>query len=158
MSEFAGQVELRECIDDDFEAMFRISQDPVANEMSMVYPLSREQFEDRWRRTNKSAREIARTILFNGEIVGKINSFPVEDELHIGYFVAQAHWGNGIGTRALRLIVDLVETRPLIAHAAKSNIGSCRVLEKCGFVKIDERDSPDTERYRACVEAVYELP
>lgn len=32
----------------------------------------------------------------------------------------------------------MVETRPLVAHVAKNNIGSKRVLEKCGFKVVGE--------------------
>jgi len=151
------RVELRERIESDFEPLFAMSQDPIANQMSMVYPLTREQFEARWNRVPESVNEISMTILFGDCVVGKVSSFTVEDETHVGYFVAQEHWGKGIATRALRLFVEQFGHRPLIAHVASSNIGSCRVLEKCAFVKIDERESPETERYMACVEAIYEL-
>ena len=153
----AGTVELREPIESDFEIIFAMRQDPVGNAMSKVYPLSRDKFEVRWNRTPVSPHEVARIILFDGVVVGKIASFVAEDAVCVGYMIAQDHWGKGIATQALRMFVDLLEHRPLIAHAAKSNIGSCRVLEKCGFVKVDERDSPETERYMACVEVIYEL-
>jgi RimJ/RimL family protein N-acetyltransferase len=34
--------------------------------------------------------------------------------------------------------VEIVKTRPLYAHVAKHNVGSRRVLEKCGFKVIGE--------------------
>ncbi|MGV3486970.1 MAG: GNAT family N-acetyltransferase, partial [Tuberibacillus sp.] len=43
------------------------------------------------------------------------------------------HWGKGIATDALKQFLSLVTIRPLYARAATDNIGSCRVLEKCGF-------------------------
>ena len=149
-------ITLRDPIEDDFEPLFAMTQDPVGNAMSMVYPLSRELFEQRWHR-QLGEREIAKTILYDGEVVGKVGSFGVEDETHVGYLVAQSHWGRGIMSEALRLFLEELTHRPLIAHVANSNIGSRRVLEKCGFVLIDERESPETERYMACVEAIYEL-
>lgn len=152
-----GTVELREPIDSDFETIFAMRQDPVGNAMSMVYPLSREQFETRWNSAPKSPHEIARVILHEGVVVGKVSSFAAEDQVHVGYLIARDHWGKGIMSEALRLFLQVLTHRPLIAHVASSNIGSRRVLEKCGFVLIDERDSPETERYMACIEAVYEL-
>jgi len=149
-------VTLRDPISSDFETIFAMTQDPVGNAMSMVYPLSRELFEQRWSR-ERGEREVTKTILMGNEVVGKIGSFSVEDETHVGYLIAQAHWGKGIMSEALRQFVELIAHRPLIAHVASPNIGSRRVLEKCGFVLIDERESPETERYMACVEAVYEL-
>lgn len=149
-------VTLRDPIDSDFEPIFAMTQDPVGNAMSMVYPLSRALFEERWSR-ELGEREVAKTILLGEEVVGKVGSFGVEDETHVGYLVARSHWGRGIMSAALRLFLDELTHRPLMAHVASSNIGSRRVLEKCGFVLIDERESAETERYMACVEAVYEL-
>jgi RimJ/RimL family protein N-acetyltransferase len=37
----------------------------------------------------------------------------------------------------------MVETRPLYAHVVKSNVASIRVLEKCGFVKVDQHAGDD---------------
>lgn len=34
--------------------------------------------------------------------------------------------------------MGIVKTRPLFAHVAKHNIGSRRVLEKCGFAIIGD--------------------
>lgn len=150
-------VALREPIDDDFEIIFPMTQDPAANAMSMVYPRSRAQFREQWDTRCDHPACVVRTILLGGEVVGRVNSFPKGEETHVGYLVARSHWGRGIMSEALRRFVALIEHRPLIACAAKSNIGSRRVLEKCGFVKIGEQDTPETERYMACVEVVYEL-
>ncbi|MEX0876283.1 MAG: GNAT family N-acetyltransferase [Phycisphaerales bacterium] len=152
-----GKIELRTPIDSDFEIIFSMCQDPAGNAMSMVYPLSREQFEARWNSTPQSPHEVARIILLDGVVVGKVSSFIVEDEVHVGYLIARDHWGRGIMSEALCQFVRLVEHRPLMAHVASSNTGSRRVLEKCGFILIDERESPETERYMACIEAIYEL-
>jgi len=46
--------------------------------------------------------------------------------------------GKGIATKALAEYVGVVKTRPLFAHVAKHNVGSQRVLEKCGFTVIGE--------------------
>lgn len=153
----AGTVTLRDPTDADFEPIFAMMQDPVANAMSMVHPLTRERFEQRWHSTSDDPSIRKKVILCDGVVVGKVSSFTVEDETHVGYLVAQSHWGRGIMSEALRLFLELIEHRPLKAHIASSNTASRRVLEKCGFILIDERESPETERYMACVEAVYEL-
>jgi len=41
--------------------------------------------------------------------------------------------GQGVATRALAAFLRVVTERPLHAHVAKHNVGSIRVLEKCGF-------------------------
>ena len=75
----------------------------------------------------------------------------------VGYWIDRAHWGKGIATQALEAFVGTIDIRPLYAQVATSNIGSIRVLEKCGFVKIGEKESPEDERYAACIEAEYIL-
>ena len=47
--------------------------------------------------------------------------------------------------------------RPLHARAARSNAGSIRVLEKCGFVLTGFEWSEETERFPACEEAIFVL-
>ena len=37
----------------------------------------------------------------------------------------------------------MVDARPLHAYVAKCNVGSIRVLEKCGFVKVGEHAGDD---------------
>ena len=37
----------------------------------------------------------------------------------------------------------MVDARPLHAYVAKCNVGSIRVLEKCGFVKVGEHPGDD---------------
>jgi RimJ/RimL family protein N-acetyltransferase len=76
---------------------------------------------------------ILKTILFDGQVAGNIVSFVQSSEREIGYWIGKEYWGRGIATKALTVFLDYVETRPLYAHLAKHNIGSRRVLEKCGF-------------------------
>jgi len=68
------------------------------------------------------------------EIVGWIGSWEVEGDREVGFWIGRAHWGNGYATAALRAFLDVDLHRPLHAHVADHNVGSRRVLEKCGFV------------------------
>ena len=47
-------------------------------------------------------------------------------------------WGKGHATKALAEHIDELGERPIYAYVAKTNVGSIRVLEKCGFVRSDE--------------------
>jgi len=77
---------------------------------------------------------IKRTIVAGGEVVGSIGSWEVECERNVGFWIGRAHWGNGYATDALRAFLDVDIHRPLHAHVADHNVGSRRVLERCGFV------------------------
>ena len=51
----------------------------------------------------------------------------------MSYWIGREFWGKGIATKALAVFLSAVKARPLYARAAKDNIASLRVLEKCGF-------------------------
>jgi RimJ/RimL family protein N-acetyltransferase len=53
----------------------------------------------------------------------------------VGYWLGREFWGKGIATQALAELVEELD-RPLYAEVSTNNIGSIRVLEKCGFVEI----------------------
>ena len=61
-------------------------------------------------------------------------------------------WGRGVATRALALLVDEVSVRPH-AYVAAHNVGSIRVLEKCGF----RRDQSKEAHLPAPADGIQEL-
>jgi len=87
---------------------------------------------------------IKKAVLFKGELAGNTVSFEQAGERQIGYWIGQEFWGKGIATEALGLFLEMVRERPLYAHVAKKNIGSIRVLEKCGFSLSGENTVDDT--------------
>ena len=77
----------------------------------------------------------------NSEVVGSIGIYPQSDihekNAEIGYWLAEAYWGQGIMTKAIQEIVeygfrtfDLVR---IFARPFSTNLKSQRVLEKAGF-------------------------
>jgi RimJ/RimL family protein N-acetyltransferase len=58
--------------------------------------------------------------------------------LEVTYWIGREFWGRGIATAALAEFLKLQTTRPIFGRAAKDNVGSLRVLAKCGFVIIRE--------------------
>jgi RimJ/RimL family protein N-acetyltransferase len=55
-------------------------------------------------------------------------------EREVSYWIARKHWGKGLATAALGAFLEEVTIRPLQARVAHDNMGSLRVLQKCGFV------------------------
>src|SRR5262249_46574973 len=70
-----------------------------------------------------------------GQVAGSIGAFvaPWSGKLEVTYWIGREFWGKGIATKALAVFLSAVKARPLYARAAKDNIASLRVLEKCGF-------------------------
>src|SRR5262249_42960003 len=73
--------------------------------------------------------------LSGGQVAGSIGAFvaPWSGKLEVTYWIGREFWGKGIATKALAVFLSGVKIRPLYARAAKDNIASLRVLEKCGF-------------------------
>jgi RimJ/RimL family protein N-acetyltransferase len=82
---------------------------------------------------------IARTIDVEGAVAGSISSWDNDGVREVTYWLGREHWGKGVATRALAEFLAEVETsRPVRAATVFDNIGSQRVLEKCGFRRVGE--------------------
>ena len=90
---------------------------------------------------------VARTIEVEGRVAGNIVSWEHDGERDVGYWIGREHWGKGVATAALTAFLVELDTRPLHAHVAAHNIGSIRVLEKCGFERSGGRThaQPDAD-------------
>lgn len=73
------------------------------------------------------------TILFEGHVAGSILCHGWFGDPEISFWMGKEYRRKGIAIQALSAFLDLLETRPLYARAAKDNVGSMRVLEKYGF-------------------------
>ena len=129
---------LREVTESDLPILFEQQLDPEATAMAAFPSRHREAFMAHWARIMADEKGIIRTVLFNGQVAGNILSWEMEGEREVGYWFGREFWGKGIATQALAEYVNIVTTRPLYAHVAQHNIGSRRVLEKCGFKVIGE--------------------
>jgi RimJ/RimL family protein N-acetyltransferase len=141
---------LRDVAESDLDTFFEHQREPEANEMAIFPPRDRETFYAHWRRTLADDSMIQRTIVHEGEVAGNIGSWEQDGKRLVGYWIGRDFWGKGLATRALGEFVEEVPQRPLHAWVATTNVGSIRVLEKCGFVRVDSRTT-DVE------ELLYEL-
>src|SRR5687767_1780166 len=133
-----SDVLLRDVIEDDLPIFFEQQQDPAANRMAAFTakdPADRVAFTAKWAKILGDESITKRTILFGGQVAGNVSAFvaPWSGKLEVTYWIGREFWGKGIATRALAALLRAVKTRPLYARAAKDNIASLRVLEKCAF-------------------------
>ena len=98
-----------------------------------------------------------RTVEVDGAVVGNIVSWVHDDEREVGYWIGREHWGAGVATAALGAFLTIVEERPLFAHVVEHNVGSIRVLEKCGFALVDQVALPDEAKKEEGTERLYRL-
>lgn len=78
----------------------------------------------------------------DGRAIGSIGIYRKENihrlTAEIGYYIAEPFWGKGIATRAIaeacRDVFAHTDIVRIFAEPFSGNIGSCRALEKAGFV------------------------
>lgn len=131
-------IALRPVVDSDLDALFDQMRDPESLRMAAFTaddPDDRLSFDAHLARVRQSPGVTLRAITSNGDLVGTISSFVIEDQTEVTYWLDRAVWGQGIASQALGLFLEAVSTRPLHARAASDNAGSLRVLEKAGFVR-----------------------
>ena len=138
-----SDVLLRDVIESDLPIFFEHQLDPDATEMAAFPSRDRDAFMAHWAKIMADDSVMLKTVLFDGHVAGNIVSFEQSGKREVGYWIGKEYWGKGIATKALAAFLDHVKTRPLYAHVAKHNIGSRRVLEKCGFTVEGEDKFPN---------------
>lgn len=133
-----NSVELRDAIETDLPIFYEQQLDPDAIRMAAFPTRGKDAFMAHWSKIIEDHSVQIKTILFHGDIAGNIVCFEQLGEREIGYWLGKEYWGQGIASTALAQFLEFIETRPLYAHVAKHNIGSRRVLEKCGFNVVAE--------------------
>ena len=159
-NENQGAVMLRAVMADDLPVFFEHQLDTEAAWMAAFGASGMrdwDEFSARWTRALNDDTRVAKTILWNGEVAGNVSSFMLFGDPAVGYWLGREFWGKGIATRALAAFLDVVTVRPLYARAARDNIGSRRVLEKCGFAVIGEDKGYAHARSKEIEEVVLRL-
>lgn len=129
---------LRDVTPDDLPIFFEHQRDPDANRMADFPAREWDAFMTHWR-TNVLGDASGRkqTIVVDGQVAGNVVSWDQAGKRLVGYWIGRAYWGQGVATAALTEFLRHEPTRPLYAYVAAHNIGSIRVLEKCGFRRVD---------------------
>jgi RimJ/RimL family protein N-acetyltransferase len=136
-----SDVILRDMIVDDLPIFFEYQLDPTANYMAAFTaknPADRNAFTAHWKKILYDGHVAKKTIIFNGQVAGQVLSFQQFGEPEVSYWIGKEYWGKGVATTALSQFLNHLKIRPLYARAAKDNIASIRVLEKCGFTVFGE--------------------
>ena len=133
------ETKIRDVQDSDYAIFFEMRCDGAAAQMAAfgIQDPDAASFAARWKKASATGQANHKAITLgrdgDGEVVGFVATFLLEGKLQIAYWIARRYWGRGIASAALTQLLEQVTTRPLYASAAKDNVGSIRVLEKCGF-------------------------
>ena len=137
------EVRLRPVEDDDLPIFLAHQDDPVAAAMAAFPTRAPDVFYAHWATIRADPTNYTRTIVADDEVVGDIVSWLDHGSRQVGYWIGRDHWGKGFATAALRLLLDEIKDRPVTAHVVPDNIGSQRVVEKCGFVRVGQEVAED---------------
>lgn len=91
------------------------------------------------RQAAKVVTDFILVIDIDGEVVGSVGLHRIakNHKAEIGYWLAEQHWGKGIMTEVVKLMDKTGRKKfglkRIYAGVFSYNIGSKRVLEKCGF-------------------------
>ena len=129
-------VTLRDVSDDDVAVFFEHQREPEAVAMAAFPARPWAAHVEHWTKVRERDDAVLRTIVAGGEVAGNVVSWVDGGTRKIGYWVGSRFWGGGIATAAVTQLVELLSERPLHAHVAVHNVGSIRVLEKCGFAPV----------------------
>jgi len=130
-------IQLRDVTWDDLPLFFEQQLDPTANYMAAFTakdPTDREAFMAHWARILGDEGILIKTILFEGQVAGYVLTHGWFGELEVTYWLDRRYWGRRLATQALAAFLQVQKSRPLVGRAAKDNVASIRVLQKCGFV------------------------
>ena len=137
---------LRTWCADDVQALAEAANNPkIAANLRNVFPSPYTPADAEWFINDCSVkgeeRQLARAIIIEEKVSGCV-SVSLKDDVYeksaeLGYWLAEACWGNGIMTEAVRQICREAFRRfdilRIFAEPFADNLGSRRVLEKAGF-------------------------
>ncbi len=97
-------------------------------------------------------REAESIVLFieniaDNKIIGFVFLYEIEADnsmidFRFGYLLSKEYWGKGLGTELIKAMVNKFKLagniNSISGGVEKDNIGSIKVLERTGFIRIDE--------------------
>jgi len=143
------RLRLRLLRDDDLEDAFRVLSNPIAMKWYGTsahenVEFTRKQHVEllKTRFKYRDAASFVITLKEEDKYVGHVNAFQFDRTfkfVEIAYIVDPKLWNQGIGTEAVRRVVEFLrddmKIHKIRAGLYANNIASKRVLEKCGFVQ-----------------------
>ena len=154
------QIKLRRTEKSDLELLFEFQLDEEAIYLAAFTPkdsTDKEAYFEKFTRFLDDPTINNQTILAGETIVGSIAKFEMEGNTEITYWIDRNFWGKGIATTALKKFLIIENTRPIFGRVAFDNLGSQKVLEKCGFVKIGTDKGFANARQTEIEEFIYKL-
>lgn len=154
------KITLRPTTEGDLSHLFEIQLDKNAIQMAAFTPkdpTDKIAYYEKWKRLLTDLTINIRTIVVNDLIVGSIAKYVMEGEAEITYWIDKEYWGQGIASNALINFLEIERKRPIFGRVAFDNSRSQKVLEKCGFMRIEISKGYANARGKEIEEIIYRL-
>ncbi|MFS4473646.1 GNAT family N-acetyltransferase [Chryseobacterium sp. T20] len=160
MKDIQYDIKLRPTVVDDLETLFQFQLDDEANHLAAFTSkdsTNKEAYIAKFTKLLADPTVNNQTIIVDTVTVGSIAKFIMEGDAEITYWIDKNFWGKGIATNALKGFLAIETARPIFGRVAFDNLGSQKVLEKCGFVKIGTDKGFANARQTEIEEFIYRL-
>ena len=154
------QLKLRPTEKSDLEFFFQFQLDEEAGYLAAFMPenhTDKEAYVEKQTRFLNDPTIHTQTILVDETIAGSIGKFERDGDAEITCWIDRNFWGKGVATTALKNFLTMESARPIFGRVAFDNLGSQRVLERCGFVKIGTDKGFANARQTEVEEFIYKL-
>jgi len=144
----------------DLAVLFQFQLDKEANYLAAFTskdPLDKEAYLEKFTKHLNDPTINMQTILLGETIVGSIAKFETRGDTEITYWIDKNYWRKGIASAALKSFLAIEKTRPVFGRVAFDNLGSQKVLEKCGFIKLGTDRGFANARQAEIEEFIYRL-
>ncbi len=160
MNDKKYEIELRPTTVADLDILFQFQLDHEGRHLAAFMSQDsthKEAYLAKYTRLLNDPTVNNQTIIADSEIVGSIAKFVMEGDAELTYWIDRQFWGKGVATNALKNFLNLETARPLFGRVAFDNLGSQKVLENCGFVKIGTDRGFANARQAEIEEFIYRL-
>jgi RimJ/RimL family protein N-acetyltransferase len=127
----------------DIKYLEALENDPEVKKYFPDGPRDRSKTGDMIKRfiSNYENKGLPNFLIFDlesGEFIGRVGFGLTEDnEIEVGYVLHKNFWGKGIASEAVSAMLtyakEHIKSDYIIAYADIGNVGSTRVMEKCGM-------------------------
>ncbi|MFS4092955.1 GNAT family N-acetyltransferase [Streptomyces sp. AF1A] len=155
-----GLPSLRPLREEDLPRLFEMQLDEEARHLAAFVTdetKDREAYLTKHRRILADPEITNRGVEVDGELVGSVAVFAIEGDIELTYWIRRDLWGRGVATAAVAQLLKEVAVRPIRARVVEDNVGSVRVLERNGFVRIGSEESFADGRRATVTELIYKL-
>lgn len=132
-------IQLRPFTLDDAASVANLVGDEAVSKWTsnIPFPYSEQDAIEWISHTSSNSVRKPNAVELDGLLVGCVSYWPHQPGgFEVGYWVGREFWGKGVCTEALKRLIsrsDFPVREDIFAKVMLQNIGSQRVLEKCGF-------------------------